>query len=537
MTQRKPVTGGSPSTAERLRERRGPSSNGRATPPTDGTTEGGAPPPWQPIAPLSSTPEADPFPLEVLPDQLQPVVREIAAALNVPPDFAAVPLLVLAGAAIGMSRILEFASGEKQRTLLYAGIVGDPGTLKTPALGIVRRPMDTVQKEHRTLWDAGMVVHEGVMKEYEEAMKAWAKDKAKGTERPIPIEPERPILRRVVVSDTTAESLIPILQDNPRGFVSIRDEITAWISGMDQYKSGKGAEKELWLSGWSSEPIYVDRKMHHAEGYLACAAPFIAVIGCLTPESLTEIRGDERGRKAKDDGFIDRVLLAFPEGLPARGDEGHRVSASTHDALETVIRKLFTLDMIGITKQGSNEVISYRPRAIDLTDCGKTAWKEFTHAHAAEVNAEDFAPCLKGPWSKLRGYCGRLALILHYLRWSCGELPERGIDGATMRAAARLVGYFKSHARKVHHVMGCDPATEDAAKVLRWIERKRLGCFTQRDALCGPLRKTAVEVESALKILCDHGYIRLTRLTPPVTGAGRPSSPSYEVNPACLVRD
>ena len=42
---------------------------------------------WPTIIPLSEKPKAMPFPLEVLPGPLQDAVREIATALNAPPDF------------------------------------------------------------------------------------------------------------------------------------------------------------------------------------------------------------------------------------------------------------------------------------------------------------------------------------------------------------------------------------------------------------------------------------------------------------------
>jgi Protein of unknown function (DUF3987) len=515
----------------------GDSTSGSARRTGNANASGTVPPPssWPEIVPLSEEPKADPFPLDVLPGSLQTVLLEIAAALNTPPDLAAVPLLVLAGASIGMSRELEISQGHKQSPLLYAGVVGDPGSAKTPAMKPIRRPVDAIQKEYRKTWDDEMKVYAIEMEDYEAANKARHKDRARP--RPRPIEPKRPILRRVVVSDTTPESLIPILQDNPRGVVSIRDELSSLVTGMDQYKSGKGTEKQFWLSIWANDPYYKDRSSTHAAGYLSCDAPFIAVVGCLTPDKLKTIRGDERGRKAPDDGFIDRVLFSFPELLPARGETWHGESAATRATLDRVIRNLHTLDMIGVVSPVDDEITSYRPRVIVLTQCGRDAWQEFTERHAAQWNAEDFPLCLKGPWSKLRGYCGRLALILHYLRWACGEVEGEGdIDGNTMRDAARLVGYFKSHARKVYHALDADRMVAVAGRLLRAIERHLATDartdFSARDAhrLARPDRLKPAEVQAPLDLLSAHGYIRKM---PPVekAGVGRKPSDRYEANP------
>jgi hypothetical protein len=67
-----------------------------------------------------------------------------------------------------------------------------------------------------------------------------------------------------------------------------------------------------------------------------------------------------------------------------------------------------------------------RPYFLDLTADARQVWQRFTEAHAAELNAEDFSSHLRGPWAKLRGYCGRLALILHALGWACDRPEIRG---------------------------------------------------------------------------------------------------------------
>ena len=48
---------------------------------------------------------------------------------------------------------------------------------------------------------------------------------------------------------------------------------------------------------------------------------------------------------------------------------------------------------------------------LSFDDSGRSAWQQFTDDHAAERNARDFPGCLSGPWSKLRGYTARLALL------------------------------------------------------------------------------------------------------------------------------
>src|SRR5207248_3588353 len=73
---------------------------------------------WKQPVPLSEVPEAAPFPLDTLPGCLAHFVEEVAWALNCPPDFVAVPLLGIAGGAIGNSGVVALQSSHHQSACL-----------------------------------------------------------------------------------------------------------------------------------------------------------------------------------------------------------------------------------------------------------------------------------------------------------------------------------------------------------------------------------------------------------------------------------
>jgi hypothetical protein len=104
-------------------------------------------------------PPVDPFPTDVLPEPLARYVREGAKAMGCPEDYLAVPMLVVAGAAIGGSRVLEVKPGWREAPCLYAAVVGDPGTTKSPALKAVLGPFEERQRE--------------LEREHEEALKVF----------------------------------------------------------------------------------------------------------------------------------------------------------------------------------------------------------------------------------------------------------------------------------------------------------------------------------------------------------------------------
>lgn len=53
-------------------------------------------------------------------------------------------------------------------------------------------------------------------------------------------EPKKPVVPRLMVTDTTPEKLGPLLQEHPAGLLHHRDELAGWIGSFNRYS---GAEK------------------------------------------------------------------------------------------------------------------------------------------------------------------------------------------------------------------------------------------------------------------------------------------------------
>jgi replicative DNA helicase len=107
------------------------------------------------------------------------------------------------------------------------------------------------------------------------------------------------------------------------------------------------------------------------------------------------------------------------------------------------------------------------------------------------------------------------------------------ITADTFAAALRLADYLIDHARAVFDLMGADPRVEDARWLLDWIARTSQVQFSRRDAhqaARGRFRKTA-DLEPALALLEEHGWLRRVDADPPGPRGGRPSSPRFLVNP------
>jgi hypothetical protein len=245
---------------------------------------------WESPLPLMVTPPAPSFPVDIFPDALQHFCRQAATAIGCPADYIAVPMLAIAGGATGASRALEVKKNYVQRPLLYAAIVGPPGDAKTPALSTVARPLQEAQQRLKASYDLALAKYEQDMEDY----------KARKNDDDAPPKPQKPVIGRVQVDDATVEAIGPILQANRRGVVLIKDELTGWVNSQNQYKGGRGTDRQFWLSNWAGVPATIDRKQQQGVP-LIIPHPFCAVVGGIQPDLLGDLV-DARGRA---DGFLN----------------------------------------------------------------------------------------------------------------------------------------------------------------------------------------------------------------------------------------
>jgi replicative DNA helicase len=80
--------------------------------------------------------------------------------------------------------------------------------------------------------------------------------------------------------------------------------------------------------------------------------------------------------------------------------------------------------------------------------------------------------------------------------------------------------------------MGTDENLDGARDLLAWIVKNTKSAFTRREVFNAPRGrfKTVAALDPALAVLVAHEYVRRCP-QPEREGAGRPPSPTYEVNP------
>ena len=104
------------------------------------------------IAPDRPTPPVEPFqpfPVDALPEPLRRLVTIGAKAMVCEPSFVALPLLAGAASAIGNARRVQLKRGWSEPAIVWAAIVGDSGTLKSPAIEAALLPVRAQRKAMR----------------------------------------------------------------------------------------------------------------------------------------------------------------------------------------------------------------------------------------------------------------------------------------------------------------------------------------------------------------------------------------------------
>ena len=446
------------------------------------------------IRPMASAERFEPFPVNALPKPLRGFVAAGAKAIGCDPSYLALPILTALAAAIGNTRRIQLKRGWTAPAILWAAMVGESGTAKTPAFKLVMRPVRERQRKALDFHAESMRKHECDLAHYEKAMAEWKRDR-KTTDEP-PERPEAPQAERFVVSDTTVEALAPLLLANPRGLLMARDELAGWIGSFDRYAGGKGgADAAHWLSMHAGESIVVDRKTGIPRTIYVPQAS-VCVCGGIQPAILHRALGIEH----RESGLAARLLLTCPPRRVKRWTE-----ADIDPAAEAEIGRLMDR-LYGLQPTESDDAV-LRPVVVGLSPDAKTAWKAYYNDHALEQ--ADLAGDLSAAWSKLEEYAARLALVVHFARWAADDstlASAEVVDAASMAAGIALATWFKGEARRVYALLGESDEDRDRRRLIEWIERKG-GSATPRDAQmgCRWLREAGA-AEAALEQLAKAGW-------------------------------
>jgi hypothetical protein len=317
------------------------------------------------------------------------------------------------------------------------------------------------------------------MKEYESAMETWLKENDNNlvTVKPTkkdsyansdPCEaPLKPVCQRAWIEDVTSEALAELLQQNPRGLLSIRNELSGWFS-FGQYKNGGGMDDiARWLQMFDADSIMVDRK---TSGYTYVPRASVCVAGGIQPKILERVLGEQH----RDNGMLARLLVAYPPRRAKRWTDAE-IPTKLDSEMTAVFDRLYEIE------PDLNQDEEPVPKPIPLTQDAKRVWVDFVNEHGQEqlkhVGSE------AAVFSKLEAYAARIALVLHCTRLAaCDQTIEEPdkIDRASIEASIRIIRWFTEESLRIYAIHALDESAREIHKRKELIERQG-GSVSVRD--------------------------------------------------------
>jgi hypothetical protein len=434
-----------------------------------------------------------PFPTVALPSPLKEYVWQASAALGCDPAFVALPVMAAAASAIGNTRTIYLKRGWEEPAVIWAAIIGESGTLKSPAHKKAVAHLFRRQKEY-------LQEHREEMREYKKEMREFTKNQ-KENKNPGP-EPERPVLKRAICSDTTIEKLAEILDDNPRGILVARDELAGWLASFNRYKGGQGGtDLHNWLELSQAGTLINDRKTGEKTTIIVSPAS-VSVAGGIQPGVLARALTPE----FLDAGLAARILLAMPVPPPKHWSEAEvaeDAEKAYHGILDTLLARDFDTDS----------------HTLRLSDDAKTAWVAFYNVWAREQATTEGE--MAAAFSKLEGYAARFALLHHVITHIARNESDRVlIERASVEAGTKLCWWFANEARRIYAMLAETKEERAVRKMLDFI-RSRGGRITVRILQHSNHRKypSAAHAETALNALTPvHGAWEDSPATTPKGG-------------------
>jgi len=498
---------------------------------TAGTGERG----WAPPIPFGAAGELPVFPVEVLPGWLGDYVAAVATATQTPPDLAGMlALAVLATVAAGAVEV-EPRPGWQEPLCLFVAVGMDAGSRKSAVFSALTRPVAEFERDQAAAALPGItetatlrrIADQAAAHAEAAAGRAPASQQEQARAEAIARTAEAanlivPPVPRWLVDDATPEALAGLLAAYGRiALLSPEGDVFDQMAG--RYNQAAGPNLGVYLKGHAGDLLKVDRRGRPPE-YVE--RPCLTIGLTVQPEVLRGLasRPGFGGR-----GLLARFLYSLPASLVGRRQPGA-------PPVPAAVASRYTLELQALAASLTTPagLISAEGPALLVLDPGADklllAFEQDLEPRLA-AGSGDLAH-LAGWAAKLAGTTCRLAGLLHL----AGHLRDgwaQPIGTGTFAAAVRLAGYLVEHARAVFDLMGTDPRLDDARWLLDWINRTGQAQFSRRDAhqaARGRFRKAA-DLEPALSLLEEHGWLRRVDADPVGAKGGRPPSPRFLVNP------
>lgn len=360
------------------------------------------------------------FPIDIFPKAYQNYIIECHEKLDSVIDFMGCSLIWTISLLCGNRFTVKVKNGWHENPVVWFALVGRAGVGKTPS---IQRMLYPLMKENNRL------IKEYIKNkdQYDEYSKLSQKDK----EQTVSID--NPTKQQFIADDITLEALVDLHECVPTGVGVFKDELAGWLKDMNKYR--EGSDLEFWLSTWSGSSVNVNRLTRRGS---FVENPFIPVIGGIQPGILNELYTQEK----KDNGFMDRMLISYPEiTIPEYNEQEISIEAiDWYNSSIIDIRR----GIIKLTEDREEKIkCTFSPEA-------KQLWIKKFNEITNQQNSDEENEYFKSMYPKQKSYIPRFAFLLNVLNsFYNKEIYLDVIHEDAMRSAIRLSDYFVATAKKI----------------------------------------------------------------------------------------
>ncbi|MEC1786065.1 YfjI family protein [Schinkia azotoformans] len=383
------------------------------------------------------------FPIDVLPSVVKKYIVASAEITQQEVEIFALPSLIGLATAIGTSRKVATNKDYKTLPILYGVIIANPGAGKSPAISKALEPLERLQKEAFEQYYKDKKQYEIDLENYQKARKK-AKDEDFNEEAPV-----LPRLKEYLANDATIEAITKLMENNPKGIISIQDEFEGFYNSLNGYRAGIGGDLQKWLTIWNGGMLKVDRQGQDPK---FIKETFCCLAGAMTPNGIARIASNGN----TDNGFLDRILFCWIDS-----NKSFKITKkSMSEQIKNDYFKLF---------KDLTELEYKKDRDILLNDEAYDRYSVYNDK-LAEIAGEDEK--LQSIHSKIMMYLVRFALIIHLCEQQEQFVKHEEIQAETMDKAIQLCEYFRGQQNKIYEKLAKSEKDELLEKAIKRIKNK-----------------------------------------------------------------
>jgi hypothetical protein len=445
---------------------------------------------------------------DIFPESLAAPIETVATRMNLKPECYALALIT------GVSRFLKNGSSTmlveewnryRCRTHGYFGVmIAEVSQMKTPVLNaMIADPLAAMRENNQKKFEAQK-------KAYEVEFEQWknSKDEDKGP------APDAPVEKFAYITKATWEGIAGMVSRAPtQGILWLCDELAGFFNSANQYRSGKGSDKEDLLEAWSGNGAVIARA---AGTTVNVGALSLSIYGNIQPKVLAPFLGDG----SDDNGTFAR--FDFVQQPPS-----------------------LTQITLGLSKIDINPMLQAlyeRVDAITVTEFAldEEARKLFVdyYNHCQRLRFNHPKQGMRAMLGKAAEKVGRVATILHCIHAAhLGDEVSPQIPASRVRAAIKWVEYTTQQALSINLEIS-EPAAlaPSLAKIISLAQRKG-GMVSARDvgkAFDSKHRPNGQKIREWFKELVELKYGETTSKGQNITFTLSPHSP---VSPLAFNQD